>query len=97
MKSADVLALCSDITGIPRAALVGPSRSRSVAQARMFSYAMLRRFATPAPSLPAIGMRMGDRDHTTILHGIRVWETSLRLTDYGARWHLEFLARRSEL
>lgn len=55
--------------------LVGPSRRRAVAGAR--SLAMyLARVLTPR-SLYAIGAACGDRDHTTVMHGVRVVERRL--------------------
>lgn len=50
--------------------LVGPSRRKTVAHARgMAMY--LARYMTGA-SLAAIGRSFGGRDHTTVMHGIRV-------------------------
>ena len=55
--------------------LVGPSRRRAVASAR--SLAMyLARVLTPK-SLYAIGAACGGRDHTTVMHGVRVVERQL--------------------
>jgi hypothetical protein len=52
--------------------LLGPSRRRAVASAR--SLAMyLARLLTPK-SLYAIGSACGGRDHTTVMHGVRVAE-----------------------
>ena len=52
------------------AAIVGPSRSRTVAAARGLAMYLARRL-TPH-SLQAIGAGCGGRDHSTVLHGVRV-------------------------
>ena len=60
--------------------LVGPSRCRQVSLARGMAMYLARRL-TPK-SLQAIGTAFGGRDHTTVLHGIRVTETR-RANDPG--------------
>ena len=66
--------------GLSAADLVGPSRCRQVSQARGMAMYLARRL-TPA-SLQAIGTAFGGRDHTTVLHGIRVTEAR-RASDPG--------------
>jgi chromosomal replication initiation ATPase DnaA len=58
--------------GLTAADLTGPSRSRQVSHARGMAMYLSRRL-TPA-SLGTIGTAFGGRDHTTVLHGIRVTE-----------------------
>jgi chromosomal replication initiation ATPase DnaA len=58
--------------GLTPADLSGPSRCRQVSLARGMAMYVARRL-TPA-SLQAIGAAFGGRDHTTVLHGIRVTE-----------------------
>lgn len=58
--------------GLTAADLTGPSRCRQVSHARGMAMYLSRRL-TPA-SLGTIGMAFGGRDHTTVLHGIRVTE-----------------------
>lgn len=58
--------------GLAPADLAGPSRSRQVAQARAMAMYLGRRLT--GKSLQAIGAAFGGRDHTTVLHGIRVTE-----------------------
>lgn len=60
--------------------LVGPSRCRQVSLARGMAMYLARRL-TPK-SLQAIGTAFGGRDHTTVLHGIRVTEAR-RANDPG--------------
>ena len=59
--------------GLTPADLIGPSRCRQVSHARGMAMYLARRL-TPK-SLQAIGTAFGGRDHTTVLHGIRVTET----------------------
>lgn len=55
---------------IPVESLLGPSRSRTVAVARSLAMYLSRRLT--GLSLQAIGAACGGRDHTTVLHGVRV-------------------------
>jgi len=50
--------------------LVGKGRRRTVAQARCLAMYLTRRLT--GRSLEAIGAAFGGRDHTTVLHGVRV-------------------------
>lgn len=51
--------------------LKSPERTRRVAYPRF--KAMYRLKTETELSLPAIGRRLGGRDHTTVLHGVRKW------------------------
>jgi len=59
--------------GLTAADLIGADRCRQVSQARGMAMYLARRL-TPK-SLQSIGAAFGGRDHTTVLHGIRVTET----------------------
>lgn len=56
-------------TGVGVPALRGRQRTRPVARARHAAYWMLAQHTSL--SLPAIGARLGGRDHTSVLHGLR--------------------------
>lgn len=56
--------------GIPVKQIVGEQRSRAIVAAR--HEAMYRMAHETRMSLPQIGQRLGGRDHTTCLHGIRM-------------------------
>ncbi len=58
--------------GLTAADLVGPSRCRQVSHARGLAMYLAR--SLTAQSLQSIGSAFGGRDHTTVLHGIRVTE-----------------------
>lgn len=55
--------------------LLGPSRCRAVAEARSIAMYLARHLTDQ--SLYAIGHACGGRDHTTVLHGVRVIERRL--------------------
>jgi len=58
--------------GLTAADLVGPSRCRQISHARSLAMYLVRRLTSK--SLQTIGSAFGGRDHTTVLHGIRVTE-----------------------
>jgi chromosomal replication initiation ATPase DnaA len=58
--------------GVAAADLTGPSRRRQMAWARGVAMYLARTLT--GQSLQSIGRAFGDRDHTTVLHGIRVTE-----------------------
>lgn len=67
-----VSARCRDL-GLSIDDLVGPSRCRKhVFPRQMLMWELKRR--NPAITLPQLGRIFGNRDHTTILHGIRAHE-----------------------
>ena len=65
-----------DKHGISKSELLSPRRAVPIVAAR--HEAMYRMSKETTMSLPAIGRRMGGRDHTTVLHGIRKYEANLR-------------------
>lgn len=56
--------------GVPLASMTSSRRSRDVARPRQVAM-WLCKHLTPH-SLPEIGRRFGDRDHTTVIHAIRM-------------------------
>lgn len=74
---ADCIAAASKATGIPVKDLVGDRLGRKIARPRQI--AMWVAAEATCASLPVIG-RCFNRDHTTIIHGMRRIE-SLRATD----------------
>ena len=73
--------------------LIGPRRMRSLARPRQVAMWLSKKLTNR--SLPEIGKRFGNRDHTTIIHGIRKIE-ELRQTDSGIADDLELLRRALE-
>lgn len=66
----EVIAVISEKMQVPIEDLLGPSRLRNVVQARFTCFTALY---LRGSSLSAIGRRF-DRDHTTVMHGVRVFE-----------------------
>ena len=66
-----VIAAVAEDAGLYVSVLTGQSRIRSVARPRQVAGYLMRRLC-PHLSYPAIGRQLGNRDHTTILHGERV-------------------------
>lgn len=69
---AEIIAAVAKETGMTVAMLVGDRRSRPIVAARHMAYWRVAR--ETGASLAAIGRAFGDRDHTTIIHGIRKHE-----------------------
>lgn len=66
--------------GVSVAALSGPGRSRTVAAARCLAMYLARRLS--GSSYRTIGAALGGRDHTTVLHGVRVCDGRIA-ADHG--------------
>lgn len=64
-----VLAMTAAAWGAEVRGITGPHRSPAYARPRFAAIWVVR--ATLPLSLPEIGRRIGDRDHTTILHALR--------------------------
>ena len=65
---AAIICAVSEATGITTAELKSPRRKRSIVRARMIYFALARRLTSH--SFPMIGRSVGDKDHTTVMHGI---------------------------
>ena len=65
-----VIGVTAQCHGVAPEDIVGPSRSRRVAQARAVAMYLARTLTTG--SLETIGRAFGGRDHTTVLHAVRV-------------------------
>lgn len=70
-----IIRAASRLHDVPITAVVGPSRHRSVVAARSLAMYLARKLT--GRSLQAIGTACGGRDHTTVLHGVRVCGTRL--------------------
>ena len=62
--------------GVSPREVSGPSRSREIVLARKAAMYWMRELC--GSSYPEIGRRLGGRDHTTALHGIRTYTESKR-------------------
>lgn len=70
--------------------MIGPKRTRTIARPRQIAMYLAKQMTTR--SLPEIGRRFGGRDHTTIMHGIRVIE-EMRVADHQMGEDVELLRR----
>ena len=70
--------------------MIGPKRTRTIARPRQVAMYLAKQITTR--SLPDIGRRFGGRDHTTIMHGVRVIE-EMKLTDHQLAEDVELLRR----
>lgn len=73
--------------------LIGPKRFRALARPRQVAMYLSKHLTTR--SLPEIGRRFGNRDHTTVMHGVRRIE-ELKATDSQIAEDLELLRRALE-
>jgi chromosomal replication initiator protein len=75
-RARDIIHTAVADLGVPLPVLIGPCRCRRSAHPRQEVWRRLREVTGPdgkaAYSLPRIGRWFGGRDHTTILHGVRV-------------------------
>ena len=80
----------ADHYNIRFADLIGPKRSRPIARPRQIAMYLSKQLTTR--SLPEIGRRFGGRDHTTIMHGVKVIE-QMQVTDHQMAEDLKLLRR----
>jgi len=73
--------------------LIGPRRVRTIARPRQVAMWLAKRLTSR--SLPEIGRRFGNRDHTTVMHGVRRIE-ELKSHDSQIAEDLELLRRALE-
>ena len=70
--------------------MIGPKRTRTIARPRQIAMYLSKHLTTR--SLPDIGRRFGGRDHTTIMHGVRVIE-EMRGADHQLAEDVDLLRR----
>jgi chromosomal replication initiator protein len=63
-----ILSAVSESTGISLTEIVGDKRSRTIVESRHLAMYLARELTDS--SLPKIGERIGNRDHTTVLHAV---------------------------
>ena len=85
---ADIMEAVQQHFGVTRMELVGECRARSYARPRQIAMYLASKLS--GQSLPQIGRRFGDRDHTTVIHAIRSIER-LRAIDAELGGDVAFL------
>ncbi len=90
IKIEDILRIVSRHYGVSKSDLLSQRRHRSVVWPRQIGMYLAKHLT--ARSLPEIGRRFGDRDHTTVLHAIRKIEGQMN-ADARLRDELEELKK----
>jgi chromosomal replication initiator protein len=72
----DIQARVADYYGIRLIEMVSDRRARCFARPRQVAMYLARNHTKR--SLPELGMRFGDRDHTTVIHAIKTIERLIR-------------------
>ena len=83
VKIDDILKIVGRHYNVARADLLSPRRARSIVVPRQIGMYLAKKM-TPR-SLPEIGRRFGDRDHSTVLHAVRKIEELVKTDDRMAR------------
>lgn len=90
IKIEDILRVVSKHFGVSRGDILSQRRQRSIVHPRQIGMYLAKTLT--ARSLPEIGRRFGNRDHTTVLHAIRKIEQELK-GDTRLRAEIEDLKR----
>ncbi|ADZ68440.1 chromosomal replication initiator protein DnaA [Polymorphum gilvum] len=90
VKIEDIQRVVSKHYNVTKADLLSARRTRTIVRPRQIAM-YLAKVMTPR-SLPEIGRRFGNRDHTTVLHAVRKVEEMAR-ADIGLAQELELLKR----
>lgn len=67
--SSRIIAIVAQVTGVTRLDILSERRAAYIVRARQICFYLMRHCSTL--SLPEIARRVGGRDHTTALHGVR--------------------------
>jgi chromosomal replication initiator protein len=90
IKVEDILRIVSRHFAVSKADIMSDRRHRSVVRPRQIGMYLAKQLTSR--SLPEIGRRFGNRDHTTVLHAIRKIE-QLMNDDNQLREEIELLKR----
>lgn len=90
---AEIIAIAARHAGLQPADILGPLRTKLVVETRQ--RAMFVAWAATGKSLPEIGRRFGNRDHTTVLHALRKRAAVMR-HDVLEWFAIHSLARQAE-
>lgn len=90
VKIDDILRIISKHFGVNRSDLLSSRRTRSIVRPRQIGMYLAKQLTSR--SLPEIGRRFGNRDHTTVLHAIRKIDELMK-GDPGMKEEVELLQR----
>ena len=63
-----IIKACAEMSGVPPTDITGPYRTDKIVTARFVYYFLARRLTRK--TLPQIAHHCGNRDHSTVIHGI---------------------------
>ncbi|MEM9778726.1 MAG: chromosomal replication initiator protein DnaA, partial [Pseudomonadota bacterium] len=89
----EIIRKVADHYNVRHADLLGPRRARAISRPRQVAMFLAKSLTTK--SLPEIGRRFGNRDHTTVIHAVRKIE-ELRQVDSQISEEVELLRRMLE-
>jgi len=90
VKIDDILRIVSKHFGVNRSDLLSSRRNRSIVRPRQIGMYLAKQLTSR--SLPEIGRRFGNRDHTTVLHAIRKIDQLMK-GDSSLQEEVDLLAR----
>lgn len=90
IKIEDILRVVTKHYGVNRSDLLSARRNRSIVRPRQIGMFLAKQLTSR--SLPEIGRRFGNRDHTTVLHAIRKIDQLMK-EDNALREEVEMLKR----
>jgi chromosomal replication initiation ATPase DnaA len=80
----DLIRIVIKVTGIPKVELLSNRRQKPICEARQLFYWLARKYTIA--SLPSIGRRCGLKDHSTIAHGVKKIDQSLKEFGRDSKW-----------
>ena len=83
VKIDDILKIVGRHFNVARTDLLSPRRARSIVVPRQIGMYLAKKLTQR--SLPEIGRRFGDRDHSTVLHAVRKIEEQIKTDDRMAK------------
>jgi hypothetical protein len=76
-----------DLIRIPKVELLSNRRQKPICEARQLFYWLARKYT--CASLPSIGRRCGLKDHSTIAHGVKKIDQSLKEFGRDSKWQVK--------
>lgn len=77
-----IVDICAEFFAVKRAEIRSPRRTKTLCDARHCAMWLLRKYTTR--STTDIGRFLGDRDHTTVLHGVKRVDERLTRAEFAA-------------
>ncbi len=81
LSPSDVIRTVSKITGVGIHSITGNLRTRERVEARHISFYLIKKYCTNL-SLSQIGRYFGNKDHASVIHGVKQINDKLDINDY---------------